>query len=56
MGMSVTRIGKCRTYLSVAPAIRSQQGTGAANSSIDWLRLAGVPHLRRQIVADGNAP
>lgn len=55
-GVGFTRIGKCRTYLSVAPAIRSQQGTGVPNSSIDWLRLAGVPHLKWQIVADGKTP
>lgn len=36
----LTRIGKCRTYLSVAPAIRSQRGTGVANSSIDCSRPA----------------
>lgn len=40
-GGGFSRIGKCRTYLSVAPAIRPQQGTGVPNSSIDWLRLAG---------------
>lgn len=38
----LSRIGKCGTYLSVAPAIRPQQGTGVPNSSIDWWRLAGV--------------
>lgn len=55
-GWRFTRIGKCRTHLSVAPAIRPQQGTGAPNTSIDWLRLAGAPHLKWQIVADGRAP
>lgn len=47
---------ECGTYLSVAPAIRLQQGTGVPNSSIDWLRLAGVPHLKWRVVADGKAP
>lgn len=55
-GWGLTRIGECGTYLSVAPTIRPQQGTGVPNSSIDWLRVVDVPHLKWQIVTDWKAP
>ena len=49
-------LGSVGHILVLHRQLRSQQGTGVPNSSIDWLRLAGVPHLKWQIVADGKAP
>lgn len=54
--MGSTGIGKGRKYFSIAQEIRPQQGSGVPNSCIDWLCLAGAPHLKWQIVAEGKAP
>lgn len=50
-----TRIGKCRTHLSVAPAIRAV-ARDRRTKQLYWQAASAAPHLKWQRVGGGKAP